>query len=162
MSRGAVYVAVVGASQPSDAQLAAAETIGRRLAEGRAIVVTGGRGGVMAAASRGAKGAGGMVVGILPGDDRADANEWVDVVLPTGLGELRNGLVVRSADAIVAVGGAYGTLSEIALALNARKPVVGYDTWEVRGIELAPTPQEAAERTLELARERVERVRRRA
>ena len=86
----------------------------------------------MAAASKGAAQAGGMVVGLLPGEDRSEANEWVTVALPTGLGELRNGLVVRAADAVIAVGGSYGTLSEIALALSSRATVFGCYTWRSR------------------------------
>ena len=85
----------------------------------------------MAAACRGAKSAGGLTVGILPGSDPAAANEWVDVIIPTGLGEARNALVVRSATAVIAVGGEYGTLSEIALALRARIPVIGVGTWSL-------------------------------
>jgi uncharacterized protein (TIGR00725 family) len=87
----------------------------------------------MEAACRGAKSAGGTTVGILPGLRRADANPWVDVAIPTGLGEARNALVVRAANALIAVGGEFGTLSEIALALKAGKPVVGIATWELAG-----------------------------
>lgn len=145
------YIAVIGASQPSPEQEQAAEEIGRGLGAAGCIVVTGGRGGVMAAASRGARDAGATVVGILPGRDRRDANEWVQIALPTGMGELRNGLIVRAADAIVAVGGAYGTLSEIGLGLAAGVGVVGYDTWAIEGVELADTPAGAVERALELA-----------
>ena len=145
------YIAVIGASQPSPEQEQAAEEIGRGLGAAGCIVVTGGRGGVMAAASRGARDAGATVVGLLPGRDRRDANEWVQIALPTGMGELRNGLIVRAADAIVAVGGAYGTLSEIGLGLAAGVGVVGYDTWAIEGVELADTPAGAVERALELA-----------
>ena len=99
------------------------------------MVVTGGRGGAMAEASRGAASAGALVVGLLPGLERSSANPFVTVAIPTGLGELRNGLVVRAADALVAVGGGYGTLSEIALALKAGKRVVGVGSWEIRGVE---------------------------
>jgi uncharacterized protein (TIGR00725 family) len=152
MAAPAPYVAVVGAGQPSLAQAKAAEEVGRGLAVSGAVVVTGGRGGVMAAASRGAAGAGGLVVGILPGDDRGEANEWVGVALPTGLGELRNGLVVRAADAVVAVGGAYGTLSEIALALTRGLAVVGIDTWEIEGVEAVVSPHDAVRRALHHAR----------
>ena len=154
MTPATVYVAVVGASAPTEAQAQAAEEVGGALAAAGAIVVTGGREGVMAAASRGAARAGGLVVGILPGEDRGAANEWVGVAIPTGLGELRNGLVVRSADAVVAVGGAYGTLSEIALALARGMPVVGFDTWEIDGVEVAESPAAAVARALELARGR--------
>jgi uncharacterized protein (TIGR00725 family) len=145
------YVAVVGPGEASAAEAEAAEAIGRLLAEAGAIVVTGGHGGVMAAACRGARSAGGLTVGILPGTDRHAANEAVTVAIPTGLGELRNGLVIRAADAVVAVGGAYGTLSEVALALKTRLPVVGLNTWPVDGIEPAVAPTDAAARALELA-----------
>ena len=148
------YIAVVGASQSSEAQTRAAEEVGRGLAAAGAIVITGGRGGVMAAASRGAREGGAVVVGFLPGLDRSAANEWVSVALPTGLGEMRNGLVVRAADAVIAVGGAYGTLSEIALALAAGTPVVAVDSWAIDGVQVAQTPQAAVERALELARAR--------
>jgi uncharacterized protein (TIGR00725 family) len=147
----APYIAVVGASDATAAQTDAAEAVGRVLGAAGAVVITGGGPGVMAAASRGARAAGGVVVGILPGSDRSAANEWVAVALPTGLGELRNGLIVRAADAVVAVGGAYGTLSEIALALAAGVAVVGLDTWPIEGVVPADSAQAAAGRALELA-----------
>ena len=150
----APYVAVVGPGDATDAQRDAAEAVGRALAQAGAIVVTGGLGGVMEAACRGARDAGGLTVGILPGHDRAAANPAVRLAIPTGLGELRNGLVVRSADAVVAVGGAYGTLSEVALALKTGVAVVGLDTWEIEGIERVATPADAAARALELATRR--------
>jgi uncharacterized protein (TIGR00725 family) len=138
-----------------------ARSVGRTLAEGGAVVVTGGRTGVMEAASRGAKEGVGTTVGILPGLDRAAANEFVDIAVPTGLGEARNALVVRCADAVVAVGGEFGTLSEMALTLKAEKPLVGIGTWElakagepVDAFERAETPEAAAARALELAAER--------
>jgi uncharacterized protein (TIGR00725 family) len=129
--------------------------VGRALAARGAVVVCGGRGGVMEAACRGAKDGGGITLGILPGLDRGDANPYVDIAVPTGLGEARNALVVRAADALVAVGGAWGTLSEIALAKRAGKRVVGIGTWElarggrrVEGIVAARDPEEAAELAL--------------
>ncbi|MEA2428059.1 MAG: hypothetical protein QOF37_1687 [Thermoleophilaceae bacterium] len=115
------------------------------------MLVCGGLGGVMEAACRGAKAAGGTTVGILPGFDRTDANEYVDVALATGFGEARNALVVRAADALVAVGGEYGTLSEIALAIKAGKPVVGIDTWDLDAVVAAATPEDAVRRALDLA-----------
>jgi len=127
----APYIAVVGPGRATAEQVAAAEAVGRGLAEGGAILVCGGLGGVMEAACRGAKDAGGTTVGILPGAERGAANAWVDVAIPTGLGEARNALVVRAADALVAVGGEYGTLSEIALALKAGKRVIGLGTWNL-------------------------------
>lgn len=124
-----MYVAVIGSGDATEAELVAAHECGRLLAESGAIVVTGGRGGVMEAASRGASEAGGRTLGILPGSDRSEANPWLSIAVPTGLGEMRNVLVVRAADAVIAVGGAWGTLSEIALALAAGKPVAGLRTW---------------------------------
>jgi uncharacterized protein (TIGR00725 family) len=125
------YVAVVGSGDASPEETETAECVGRALAEAGAVVVCGGRGGVMEGACRGAKDAGGTTVGILPGEDRATANEFVDVAIATGLGEARNALVVRAADALIAVGGSWGTLSEIALARRAGKRVVGIGTWEL-------------------------------
>lgn len=137
------YVAVVGPGDASERELEAAEEVGRELAARGAVVVCGGLGGVMAAACRGAASAGGLTVGILPGADRSVANDWVRVAIPTGLGEMRNALVVRAADAVVAVGGAYGTLSEIALALKTGVRVVGLSSWAIDGMRRAQTPAEA-------------------
>jgi uncharacterized protein (TIGR00725 family) len=133
-------VAVIG---PGDEPSVAAAEVGRLLAERGAVVVCGGRGGAMEAACRGAKEAGGLTVGILPGSDRSEANPYVDVVLPTGLGEARNALVVGAADVVIAIGGGYGTLSEIALALKARKRVIGLGTWEIQGVTAAESPEAA-------------------
>ena len=118
--------------------------MGRLLAEAGAVVVTGGLGGVMEAASRGAREAGGLTVGILPGTDRREANAHVQVAVPTGMGEARNALVVRAADALVAVGGQWGTLSEIALACKAGKPVAGIGSWDLEGVEACASPADAA------------------
>ena len=149
------YVAVVGAGRASAEEERAAEAVGRRLAEAGVVLVCGGLGGVMEAACRGAQGGGGMTVGILPGTSRSDANPYVDVAVATGLGELRNGLIVRTADALIAVGGEFGTLSEIALALKAGKPVVALGGWElaragqpVDAIVRAASPEDAVARAL--------------
>jgi uncharacterized protein (TIGR00725 family) len=125
--------------------VSAAESVGRGLAARGAVVVCGGLGGAMEAACRGAKEAGGTTVGLLPGRDRDDANPYVDIAVPTGLGEARNALVVRTADALIAIGRGYGTLSEIALALRTGKRVVGLGTWEIEGIEPVSSPDEAVE-----------------
>jgi uncharacterized protein (TIGR00725 family) len=146
----APYIAVIGASVATAEQEQVAEEVGFGLATAGAIVITGGGPGVMAGASRGAARAGGIVIGLLPGENRAAANPWVQVALPTGLGELRNGLIVRACDAAVAVGGAYGTLSEIALALVAGKPVIGVGTWDISGVEAAESPAAAVARVLEV------------
>jgi uncharacterized protein (TIGR00725 family) len=148
---GPRYVAVVGGSQPSAAHARAAEAVGEQLARAGAVVINGGGGGVMAAVSRGARRAGGLVIGILPGEERGEANEFVSVALATGLGELRNGLIVRAADVVLAVGGAYGTLSEVALALATGVPVVGLESWGIEGVEAAVSPEAAVARALELA-----------
>jgi uncharacterized protein (TIGR00725 family) len=142
------YVAVVGPGEASPDELHSAEEIGAGLAAAGVVVVTGGLGGVMEAACRGAKEAGAMTVGILPGADRSAANRFVDAAIPTGLGEARNALVVRAGDAVVAVGGAYGTLSEIALALKAGKRVVGVATWDIEGVVSVPDAAAAVEAVL--------------
>jgi uncharacterized protein (TIGR00725 family) len=135
---------VVGPGDAAPEVLTAAESVGRALAARGAVVVCGGLGGAMEAACRGAKEAGGTTVGLLPGADRTQANPYVDVAVATGLGEGRNALVARTADALVAVGGGYGTLSEIALALRAGKRVVGLGSWEIPGMEHAESPAGAA------------------
>src|SRR5438309_227477 len=137
---------------------AGAEAVGRELARRGAVVVCGGLGGVMEAVCRGAKLEGGLTVGILPGDDRGAANPYVDVAVPTGMGEARNALVVRAADVVIAVGGEFGTLSEIALALRTGRTVVGIDTWQLSrpGQEEDPVvrarePEDAVEAALAVA-----------
>ena len=139
-----MVVAVVGGGSASAEQLSAAREVGRLLGERGCVVVTGGLGGVMEAASRGAASCGAVVVGLLPGLDRTEANDWVSVAIPTGMGELRNGLVVRAAEGLIAVGGEFGTLSEVALALKAGKPVVGLDFgFSVPGVIEAASPDDA-------------------
>lgn len=156
-----VQIAVVGAGETGAELSATAEQVGTRLAEAGAVLVCGGLGGVMEAACRGAREAGGSTIGLLPGTDRAAANPFVDVVIPTGLGEARDALVVRAGDAVIAVGGGYGTLAEIALALKVSTPVVGIATWEpartgqaVDDIERVESAAEAVDLALELARAR--------
>lgn len=123
------YIAVVGAGTSDDALDAAAADVGRAVALAGAVLVCGGLGGVMEAACRGARESGGTTVGLLPGDDRRGANPHVTIAIPTGMGEMRNALIVRTADAVIAIGGEYGTLSEIALARKLGVPVVGLTTW---------------------------------
>jgi hypothetical protein len=125
------YVAVIGAAEATAAETEAATEVGRLLAEAGAVLVCGGLGGVMDAAARGCETAGGTSVGILPGDDRTSASPSLSVAISTGLGEARNALVVRAADAVIAIGGGFGTLSEIGLALKMGRPVVGLRTWEL-------------------------------
>ena len=139
---------MIGPAEASAAERREARAAGRRLADGGAIVVCGGRGGVMEAACEGAKEAGGTTVGILPGLDRAEANDHVDIAIPTGMGEMRNALIVRAADAIVAIGGKWGTLSEISFGLKAGKPVYGVDTFDLEGIEKAESGGQSADLAL--------------
>lgn len=141
------YVGVVGPSQASADELAAAEELGRGLARRGDVVVCGGLGGVMAAVARGAAQAGGVVVGLLPGTDRAEADPHVTVAIPTGLGELRNALIVRSSDVVVSVGGSWGTTSEVALAVRTGVPVVAIGGWRIApadGSVPATGPREVA------------------
>jgi uncharacterized protein (TIGR00725 family) len=142
-------VAVVGAGTPNEATDEIAEEVGRRLAEAGAIVMCGGHGGVMEAACRGAKAAGGTTVGILPGPDRSGANEFVDVAVATGLGEARNAVLVRAAEAVIAIGGEYGTLSEIGFALKIGRPVIGVRTWDIHGVVNVSDAGEAVAKALE-------------
>jgi uncharacterized protein (TIGR00725 family) len=149
------WIAVVGPGEATRVELERAEEAGAAVAEAGAGLVCGGLGGVMEAACRGARSRGGLTLGLLPGLDREAANGWVIVAVPTGLGEARNALVVRAADAVVAIGGGWGTLSEIALALKTGVPVVGLGTWEparegepVPGIVPADDPREAVEAAL--------------
>jgi len=154
----APLIAVIGGSKATPEEAVAAEAVGRALAEGGAVLVCGGRGGVMEAACRGAKSAGGLTIAILPGADRSEANPFVDVSIVTGIGLARNAIVARTAQAAIAVGGSYGTLSEIAYALMFGVPVVGLGTWEIEReghppvpIVYAAAPEEAAARALALA-----------
>jgi uncharacterized protein (TIGR00725 family) len=157
------YVAVIGDGDPRGPEAARilewAEEVGQDLARGGAVVVTGGLGGVMRAASRGAVAAGGETIGILPGSDPAEANEFVRTPIATGLGVVRNLVVVTSADAVIAVGGRHGTLSEIGLALRMGRSVVALSSWRVESdhrlggprIHRARDPREAVSIALRLA-----------
>jgi len=135
-----IHIAVIGEGRCSPRVAARAERVGAAIAGAGAVLVCGGLGGVMEAAARGAARAGGVVVGVLPGPHRAEANRWVTIPIVTGLGEARNAIVVRSADAVIAVGGMYGTLSEVALALKLGCPVIGLSTWRLRQPERRPVP----------------------
>ena len=149
------YIAVVGAGEGDPTAEAEAEIVGAELARRGAVVVCGGMTGVMASACRGAKQHDGLTIGILPTSDRRLGNDHLDVAIATGMGEMRNALVVRSADAVIAVGGEFGTLSEIAFALRIGKPVIGLGTWELsrRGrlsdaVRVASSPEKAVEMAL--------------
>lgn len=147
-------VAVIGAGAAAAAAEEAAYAVGRFLAEGGAVLITGGLGGVMAAAARGCRDGGGTSVGLLPGREPGEGNPWTDLPLATGMGEGRNVLVVRAAEAVIAVGGEWGTLSEIALARKIGRPVVILGEPPVPGVALpaAEGPAAAARWALEAAR----------
>lgn len=136
-------VGVIGAGKADEELIRLAEEVGRLLAKNGIIVITGGLRGVMEAACRGAYFEGGITVGILPTLSKEDANPYVKIPIPTGMGEMRNALIVRASDALVAIGGEYGTLSEIAFALKTGKGVVGLKTWDIRGVIQANSPEEA-------------------
>ncbi len=126
-----MYIAVIGGQQSNAEEDRLAYEVGKLIAEGGHILICGGLGGVMEAACRGAHEAGGTTVGILPGAFRSDANDFVDVAIATDLGQCRNAVIVRTADAVIAVGGEYGTLSEIAMALKMGKHVVAIQSWSL-------------------------------
>jgi uncharacterized protein (TIGR00725 family) len=147
-----VRVAVVGGHQCSQQEADWAEVVGHALATRGVTLVCGGRGGVMEAACRGAMQAGGVTIGILPGTDTSDANSYVSIPIATGLGEARNAIIIRTVQAVIAIGGKYGTLSEIAFALKRGLPVAGLGTWElhragkaITAIYRASSPEDAVE-----------------
>lgn len=144
-----LMIAVIGGRETEASLLKEAEEAGRRIAEKGAILVCGGLGGVMEAASRGAKSAGGVTVGILPQEHAGEANRYIDIPVATGLGIGRNVIIARASDALIAVGGEYGTLSEIAFALQIGKPVAGIRTWDVKGILSVANAAEAVEKVFQ-------------
>ncbi len=151
-------IAVIGGEQPSPHEAKLAEEVGRELAKQGAILVCGGLGGVMEAACRGASAEGGVTIGILPGDNPQAANPYVQIPIVTGMGYARNIAVVKSAQAVIAIDGGYGTLSEIAHALQSNIPVIGLNTWSLsrngqqdKSIITAQSPTEAVNKALNLA-----------
>jgi hypothetical protein len=143
-------IAVIGGQRTEESLLHEAEEVGRLIAGKGAVLVCGGLGGVMEAASRGAKAKGGITVGILPQSDAKEANQHIDIPVATGMGTGRNVIIARTADALIAVGGEYGTLSEIAFALQMGKPVVGVKTWDIKGVVAAEDAADAVRRVFEL------------
>jgi uncharacterized protein (TIGR00725 family) len=153
MQKDKIFIGVIGAGVCSEEVYELAERVGEGIAQAGAVLVCGGMGGVMEAASQGAKKQGGVTIGILPGTDRSQTNSYIDFPIVTGLGEGRNLLVVRNSDVLIAFPGEFGTLSEIAFALKLGKPVVGLSTWNVSGeIIKAENAQEAVSLALDHAR----------
>ena len=135
------YIAVAGPGEGAGARdRELARQVGRELARAGAVLLCGGLGGVMAAACEGAASGGGTAVGLLPGSDRSAGNPYLSVALATGLGELRNGLLVRAADAVITIGGSWGTLSEIALAIRTGRPVIALGGWQLAAGPASGTP----------------------
>lgn len=152
MTQGRIQIAVIGAGQCSDGVRQRAEEVGAEIARRGATLVCGGLGGVMEAAACGARRAGGLTVGVLPSYDRRRANEWLDVVIPTGFGHGRNVIVVASGDAVIALPGEHGTASEIALALTLGRCVIGLDAWQdYVGVLRATSPHDAVDMALAAA-----------
>jgi uncharacterized protein (TIGR00725 family) len=142
-------IGVIGASVASASTLEAAEEVGRGIARAGCVLVCGGLGGVMEAAARGAKGEGGLTVGILPGGGGSEANEFIDVAVATGMGQARNAIIAHTCESLIAVGGEYGTLSEVALGLKLGKPVVSLGSWEPDASVLrADSPEDAVRKIL--------------
>lgn len=161
MTEKKVFIAVVGESHASPEIAKLAEEVGAEIAKAGAVLVCGGLKGVMEAASKGAKSAGGTTIGILPGSKKEEANPYIDYPIVTGIGYARNKLVVKTGHVVIAVGGSYGTLSEMAFALGYEIPVVGLKTWQLihhsgqtdKKINYANTPKEAVALAMKLARE---------
>ncbi len=149
---------VIGAGDAPAALCALAREVGREIAARGAVLVNGGRGGVMRAAAQGASERGGTTIGILPGYDRAAANEFIEFVIATGMGEARNAIIVASSDAVIALAGEGGTLAEIGFAKKFGRPIVALDSWpEIPGLTRASTPAQAVETALKLAAPRSEK-----
>src|SRR5512137_843659 len=142
-----MQIAVIGHAQATPGECGAAYATGRLIAGNGAVLVCGGLGGVMEAACKGAQEAGGTTVGILPGTE--GGNPYLDITIRTGLGHARNVVVVLSADAVIAVGGSHGTLSEIAIALRTGRPVYGLNTWEIEGVVPCSSPEDAVMRAVQ-------------
>ena len=149
MKRGPI-IAVIGGRKADCSLKREAEEVGRLIAHNGGVLVCGGLHGIMASASKGAKKAGGLTIGILPQDHKRNANPHIDIPIITGLGIGRNVIIARTADALIAVGGEYGTLSEIAFGLQLKKPVVGIGTWDIRGVIPALNAEQAVSRVFEL------------
>ena len=161
MTTKEIIIAVIGTRQPSLEEAKLAEEVGRELAKNGAVLICGGLGGVMENACRGACAEGGLTIGVLPGDDSKSANPYVQIPIVTGVGYARNVIIVKSAQAIIAVGGGYGTLTEIGYALDSRKPVIGLKTWKIsrnnqidKSIIRARNAKEAVNKAIKIVRGR--------
>jgi uncharacterized protein (TIGR00725 family) len=153
--RKRIRIGVIGGNCPDNKSILMAFQVGRLIAEAGAILVCGGMGGVMEAAASGAKHAGGLTIGIIPGHTPSEANQSIDLPIATGMGYTRNSLVVMNADALIAIDGEFGTLSEIAFGNIYGKKVIGLDTWEVEGVTKAKSPEEAVAMAIQAGKDLV-------
>lgn len=144
------FIAVIGAGLADEPILKVAGEVGRLIAKRKAILLCGGLGGVMEAAARGAKSEGGVTVGILPQSHKNEANPYIDLPIATGLGEGRNVIIARTADVLIAIGGEYGTLSEIAFGLKMGKPVIGIATWDIKDVIKVDNAEDAVNEAFKL------------
>lgn len=148
-------IAIIGAGKCSKKLRDMAAEAGKFIAEQGGVVVCGGLGGIMEGAARGAKEGGGSTIGIIPSENKDDANEFIDFVIPSGFGEARNLLVIRTADAVIAFPGKYGTLSEMAFAMQSKKPLIAVNAWKLgEDIKQVDTAEEAAKLAMELIKEK--------
>lgn len=150
--RRKIIIGVIGPSQPEPKISKIAEEVGREIASKGCVLLCGGLGGVMESAAKGAKEKRGITLGILPADDSSTANKYIDIPIVTGLGEIRNIIIVKTAHALIAIGKGLGTLSEIAFALRLNKPIVGIETWKISPqIIFLKEPRQAVKKAIELA-----------
>jgi len=155
VEKGRIKIGVLGASSCNETIASIAYEVGQEVVRQGAVLICGGLGGVMEAASKGAKAAGGLTVGILPGSSAKDGNPYIDLTIVTDMGQARNIILVQSSDAVIAVSGAYGTLSEIAIALKLGVPCIGIQTWEIdRRIIGVKSPEQAVRLAIDKIRTR--------
>jgi len=147
-----LIIGVIGGREVEKGLLRVAEEIGRLIAQKNLIMLCGGLGGIMEAAAKGAKEAGGLTIGILPQDKKEYANPYIDIPIVTGMGIGRNIIIARTADLLIAINGEYGTLSEIAFALQLGKPVIGINTWDIDGVIKANNAEDAIQKAVEILR----------
>ena len=158
-------IGVIGTSNPTKKIEKLAEEVGYHIAANGVVVICGGLGGVMEAVCRGAKSNNGRTIGVLPGSDSSDANMWVDSVICTGMGEARNLIIIKSSDAVIAVGGGYGTLSEMGFALKLNKPIIGLQTWALENpnmdnlaLKVVDNPKDAVSISIKMAKSHFEEI----
>lgn len=149
-----MLIGVIGASSCSAEIAELAEAVGREIGKRGVVLICGGLGGVMEFAAKGAKEAGGLTIGILPGTSKEEANCYIDIPIVTGLGHARNVVIAHTSDSLIAIAGEHGTLSEIAIGLKLKKPVIGLNTWDIEGVIPAKTAAEAIEKAIKISERR--------